>query len=331
MFTLNELLVVALGIGVLLAWFSLSKSMWPEKYFGNADIIAKTMNLRLKDYLIFRYLPVFTVSFLFSLVLQKNTHFPWYLVSFIGIFHAILITVPAIYFNILKRNNKIIVLNKQVLLILHFLTIFLSSSVSLFACYLAQSSVLQKLAPSLEGVRDNIWSVIFVGFVLYFLDRNVIKIERHPFTVKVENSFKMIKQYHEHIVNAAIKNNIDPRLLISIAVLENINRPPWIRNMEKFLWKLKILRSGTVGVMQVKSKKFLSNEESIDNSAIILANIVKEMEGKGFSLEKGMQKYLIQVGNAYQGTEEYGKVLDDVFTVVRMQSLFKDYSPLTIG
>jgi len=44
-----------------------------------------------------------------------------------------------------------------------------------------------------------------------------------------------------------------------------------------------------------------------------------------------MQKYLLEVGKAYQGTEEYGNVLDDVFTIVRMQLIFKDYPALILG
>ena len=63
------------------------------------------------------------------------------------------------------------------------------------------------------------------------------------------------------IENLSEKNNADPTLVKAICIAENIQRPSWIRRLENILGRFK--PEATYGIMQVTSKKPISDKESI--------------------------------------------------------------------
>jgi hypothetical protein len=52
--------------------------------------------------------------------------------------------------------------------------------------------------------------------------------------------------------------------VLAFAIVENLQRPPWVRRIENFF--AKITKKGTYGVMQVSSTRGLSDEESVDQA-----------------------------------------------------------------
>jgi hypothetical protein len=55
---------------------------------------------------------------------------------------------------------------------------------------------------------------------------------------------------------------VDEDLVVAVMVVEAIQRPEWLRRLERLLARL--LRRGTYGIMQVGSRRPLSDRESID-------------------------------------------------------------------
>lgn len=53
--------------------------------------------------------------------------------------------------------------------------------------------------------------------------------------------------------------NASPNLLCAIAYAENVNRPPWVRTLERLLLR----RGGTYGLMQMKSPRPITDAESV--------------------------------------------------------------------
>lgn len=96
--------------------------------------------------------------------------------------------------------------------------------------------------------------------------------------------------------------DVDKNLLISIAILENINRPAWVRMLERISQRV-TRRAYTVGLMQVNSVKHMSNEQSIDLAAQMLSNYNTSNP--------------LKVGELYNGSREYGKCLKYVMSQVQ--------------
>jgi len=103
---------------------------------------------------------------------------------------------------------------------------------------------------------------------------------------------------------------IDPYLLLSLAVLEDINRPSWFRALEKLIFKTGFYKPKTFGLMQVSSNKPVSDKESIRLAALLIKNILKET------------KNINKVGIKYNGSIEYGDCLLFIYNNLK-RSLFK--------
>lgn len=107
-----------------------------------------------------------------------------------------------------------------------------------------------------------------------------------------------IKRFLPSLIKQSKINRLDSKILISIAILENINRPRWLRFIERL--SSKIIKIKTYGLMQVSSDKYLDDEKSI----IIAAKKVAKLKHKN---------NLLQLGKIYNGNKEYGICLNYVF------------------
>lgn len=77
--------------------------------------------------------------------------------------------------------------------------------------------------------------------------------------------------------------------MLGIAIIENINRPWWIRKLEK------LSNNRTYGLMQVKSINPLTDEQSI----IIAAKKISKIK----------QLDVIEIGKLFNGCNDYGVCL----------------------
>ena len=119
--------------------------------------------------------------------------------------------------------------------------------------------------------------------------------------MNIKSELKAIKKFIPIIDEQSCKYNVDRNALLSIAILENINRPLWIRMWEKIVSKF--LSVKTFGLMQVSSEKYVDDKESIE----IATKYISKLNYKN---------NLIRLGELYNGSKEYGKCLNYIYSEI---------------
>lgn len=122
-------------------------------------------------------------------------------------------------------------------------------------------SVFAPLIPGLGELNATLWTAGFAGIAGAF----VVQYSRtHGITESslIERALRAIpKGLREVATQASAESGADVNLVLAIMTVENLQRPPWFRRLERL--KSRFFRSGTYGIMQVASKEPLSDEESI--------------------------------------------------------------------
>lgn len=116
--------------------------------------------------------------------------------------------------------------------------------------------------------------------------------------MNIKTELKAIKKFIPIITEQSYKYSVDKNVLLSIAILENINRPFWVRMWEKTVCKFLPIK--TFGLMQVLSEKYVDDKESIE----IATRHISKLNYKN---------NLIRLGELYNGSKEYGKCLDYIY------------------
>jgi len=116
--------------------------------------------------------------------------------------------------------------------------------------------------------------------------------------MNISAELNSIKQFLPSIIEQSKAYRLDSKILVSIAILENINRPGWIRILEKLFSKF--IKINTYGLMQVSSNKYLNDEKSIEIAAKKISKL-------------NFKNNFLKLGKLYNGNKEYGKCLNFIF------------------
>lgn len=111
---------------------------------------------------------------------------------------------------------------------------------------------------------------------------------------------RSINRMLQKINVSSLIHGIDPKILLSIAILEDMNRPYWFRILERLLYKIGF-NIKTSGLMQVASPYPVTDEESIDISAKLVRSLTERSRG------------VEELGTKYNGSSEYGKCLSWIY------------------
>lgn len=161
-----------------------------------------------------------------------------------------------------------------------------------------------KLAPSISGLIDNLWSSLLVALLIifYFDATNSSKKYQEELSDKnvrnnyIIDSYNYIKdKFSEDILYACKKYDCSLPLLYAILIFENMNRPKIFRKIEELVVRTTNIPL-TVGIAQVKSNKPLTDQESIYEAARILKCsrikiIAISAKGDWFNLENVIRPY----------------------------------------
>ena len=133
------------------------------------------------------------------------------------------------------------------------------------------------LAPSPEGLIDNLWAALFTAMLVavYLRASNTTKqgddsAKEIDLSNAVLRSYgKLNELYYHAIIHMCNVNNTSVPLLYAILIYEDMNRPAWLRRVENLIVKV-TKKELTVGIAQVKSKVSLTDIESMNKAAEIL-------------------------------------------------------------
>lgn len=261
---LTILSIVTITNTLILIFYEAFKLKWPELYFSISDKAALFVSVSPKRYIVFRLLPTFVVITFIAGVFVKSGNYSLAMYSglFSGLFYSLLTSGRAIV-DLVTNSSKIkTYFNKAFQILLHLVSIALLIITGLVAGVISNTALINSLTPTVQGLVDNIWSSLIAVLLIVYLEK--IYSSDVP---DIEDIFKKsIKNIEPRILttidSVSKKHNAKAILVKAICLVENIQRPKWVRNIENLKAKLKI--EGTYGIMQVSNNHYISDIESIE-------------------------------------------------------------------
>ena len=124
----------------------------------------------------------------------------------------------------------------------------------------------------------------------------------------VKNRYNKFRQKYDSEI---FTKNTDIRCLIyAIMIYENYNRP-WLARKFEYL-KLIIFKKATLGIMQVSSKKYISDKESIEK-AVNIVNDCFFKQKKSIGLEEKIENVLFE----YNGSRKYVEEVKYIYDILK--------------
>ncbi len=259
-------LLILFGIQIFYKIFQIK---WPELYFTVNDQVSYFISISPIRYLFFRILPpILIASLLSTIILRDYTNQQILYLNVVSLtVHAIFTNGRAIWNLLFNQKAISIYYNKWFQFVIHILTIIMMFSSGFISGYVSNTGILSSIVPTFQGLIDNIWSTLITAVLAIVLYEIYSNRNRTTIDTILHQSYESIdKEIIEHINQYCQKNSASKRLVKSICIAENIQRPKWIRKLEKV--KSLIFRSGSYGIMQVQSDKWISDKESVEKAIV---------------------------------------------------------------
>lgn len=256
--------VVVFANTIILLFYQTFKMKWPDLYYSVSNMDAFFISVSFKRYISFRFLPCFLINTLAVAVLTKDSSIQTsYIAGASSLFVHALLTNGRAFYDLIIRSKRIkIYFNYSFQLLIHLFTITLLLLVGIISGLASHLTFFKLLTPSPQGLVDNIWSALITVILVEYL-----RMLYSDKSIGLDEIFnKSLKIIHptllSHIDQACLTYSANPILAKAICIVENIQRPKWIRTVEnlKAIFRL----TGTYGIMQVRSNKRISDTESID-------------------------------------------------------------------
>ena len=274
------------------------------------------------NYFLFRTLPVAVIVLLVVSIEQRyfKVNQPWS--------YAFLSAIVSLLFRDIRgifKKRKFI--SERLIHITNvLLVIFTGISIGL----ISNAVNLSIIAPSkIDNLLDNLWSSMIVAMLVLFYFRvtnmggshNVAEDENNTaFTNYVVRALGDIyDNYHESIDLFCRDESCNKLLLYSILVYEDMNRPRVIRKIENAI--VTFLKCElTVGIAQVKSKKPLTDVESIKIAARILRSTN--------DCDMYDNAEIKRVVGVYNSGKVYAQTIVEIMNIIRQDSRIEDVNKL---
>lgn len=231
-------------------------------YFAVTDSTSLYISFSPIRYIAFRIVPVLSIIAIIlgtskTLTLEERL----YAGLFIGILHLLFTNLKALLKIFVNDKSIYMYLNKSFQIFTHIFTITIILAVAVVAGIISGWEKIHFITPSPDGLRDNLWSsaiAAMLGVWIYKLYQRKDVTTSDLFT---KNKEKINSKIIMTIENESKKFKANSKLVMAVCIVENIQRPSWIRRIERI--KSFIYAEGTYGIMQVQSSKYITDEESI--------------------------------------------------------------------
>lgn len=172
------------------------------------------------------------------------------------------------------------------------------------------------ILPSIEALRDQLW--ILIALFVYEL---INKLQINRKATKNRKSTYILAKYKEFqyryniIVRNKCRKPIEEVIVYAIMIVENFNRPPIIRFVEYVSFYV-THKEMSLGVMQVKTTKFIDNNESVIRGCEIIQHLIEEELNKGKE-HTSLNTLVHSVAEKYSGGDaDYAYEVEDIVDII---------------
>lgn len=225
-------------------------------------------------------------------------------------------------------------------LLLNFRRELLIWGVSIGSSWLLYEFVIQDpkyLFPDYKSIADNLW--VLVALFLYSTLNNLkfddgeSRRRKNQYLYSAYGDYK--HQFHSNISDVT-KNTLIESIIYSILIYEGFNRPRVARIAERLLphWEGK-----SIGPMQIKTDRRISDEESVQLGAQRVANAYEDAFNSGSQKAKEKNKefnptensshrryVILRVAAEYNRDDTYATEIENVHDILSKE-FYKEFSP----
>ncbi len=299
-----EALLGLAGAVLLHVFFRAVRSRWPESYFGVMDFTSYQLSLRFRNYLVFRFLPVLVVTFAVSAVAVSMENSGLVAAAIAACLHGLSTAGRAAVGAIRTKG----VFGRRLLLVAHAGVFGLVLVAGAIGGWLGTLERLQVLVPGADAVVSDLWTALLAGVVGAYLVRVSARSEVDAAELIRQSTAKIDRGLLLLADELAAEHGADPRLVRAILLVENLQRPSWIRGIERSAGRL--LRVGSYGIMQVQTDTPISDAESVQVAVQTrLAGRTSPRTGHGSIDIKRLRGHI----RSYNGNERFVQLVENVY------------------
>lgn len=249
---------VVLGAVFLYVFYRAVQLQWPESYFGATDLGAYAISLSPVRYLVFRLLPPFAACLFVAVSLDRVGASGWR--GALGV--AGLHTMQTTGWSLIQAARwPTTVFRHRVPIVI----IRIVSGLGIMGSGLMAGALFEVLAPLIPPVRE-LSATLWTGGVAGVIGAYIGRVSRGHAMSEFDMAEAAVRAVPEdtwaEAARTAVRNDADPTLVQAVMAVENLQRPPWFRRLERI--KGLVIKEGTYGIMQARSQKPLSDVASIE-------------------------------------------------------------------
>ena len=219
-----------------------------------------------------------------------------------------------IRFLYILTTNRITLTNWSIFLLYASISITLS----VFIYNILQK--VDKILPNPQALLDQLWILIIIFLYSIFNKLQLSKEKTKKRKIKyIESRYKKFHYEYNKIIISQFKKPFYEALTYSIMIYEDFNRPAIIRYLE-FASFFITKKTHTLGIMQIKTNKFINDEESIKlatNKILLDSREFFRTEFKDY-MKNNIQYYLISyITNKYNGGDyNYSNEIHFIYNII---------------
>ncbi len=277
---------------------------WPASYFGPAETLSQFVSSSAIRYVLFRFGPPFLV---FALVAAVATR-PRVSVLAAAMLYVAASTALSTRSSLLDVPGSVRLTRQRIAVLV---VVAFGNLIAAVAAYATGVRWLRDFVPKPEDlVSDVVSGLIAAGLSVAF-----IVLVREPIGWKgAGRRPDLTDGVIAQIRWMALDRNVDERLAISIAYVENAERPPWMRNIERLnpFW-----RDGSYGLFQTAGRRGLSDAESCGAAMRRLENVYPLVGRHGL-----VPSWTIsQCAEVYNPDPQFARMVAQVYRELRVDLL----------
>jgi len=264
----DSIWIGCLGSSILFGLYRAVEWRWPERYLGMHETFGLSSQETWLRFVAYRAVPTYLVVATCCVTVGRVGGSPW-IAAIVMWLLSIVLTHGRIVFDALRSRRGEVNYAGY-----HLQMILLLTAVIVVAVMTGDSW--GKLVPQPEEFLIAIWSGLLVaglgGFVIVTLKPRSESAPYYGASYFIERATRDVGlDLMDWLFTESLRTGADPVLLKSILVVEAVQRPRWLRRIERVGVSLGIAK--TSGVMQMTSTKALSDKDSITLAAEAYAGL----------------------------------------------------------
>lgn len=165
------------------------------------------------------------------------------------------------------------------------------------------------IAPSPDELRVDLWTAFFAATIAALFIKGISAGDTSASDVIARSRRGVPADLISYARTLAVETQADPALVEAILLVENVQRPRWLRRLERLVGR--VLPIETYGVMQVRSDRPISDRESVEIA------VRERLAGKAVEPHRRYSDRLTRLIRSYNGNPKFVTLVEEIYAELR--------------